>query len=437
MFKERPIQILICLMFFALPLCAQRVAPHPAGGRSVAVDEVHVSPVGRLEDARAVGAPPIPLRIRIEQSEKQRALEVQYALHKGIAPAASGTYRFADLNLLSYADLVTTLVSIRYFQITDLFQFNRDTKAFFLDPNRVQYLIDALQSRASTFTPADDQGIETLVEVVRSGFYLGFYYSDLASLNTRSYKDKCLPAIRAAQANPNFALGTYVQDLVVEEFGLLVDDADSDPGVINGFTPILNSFNDNWLTYGTEYSKQVAVYNVLGGVDYDLTWGVLQGYPYDPTLAGPFHHAIDGYLDEVTRLATTFNYDNPNSSWMIDNAVYFAGYDDRFHSTPNFGVIAMTTVIQKYGRSPWVYSSAQAAEIIHFLYGDTDANGQVLSWPQIQNDIRTYYTPVKNDFDCGLFHTQVGDKVDATKISSCARWAAMCPWIPATTRTTR
>lgn len=382
----------------------------------VAVEDFQSRRAARPEDAKARGIPPVPGHLVLNRARNGAA---DLAAKRDVGTrASSSTYTYADLNSLGYSTLVTTLAGIQSSQITDLFQFNAGSDAFYMDANRVQYLIDALQTRASSFTTVDDQGITTLVEVIRAGFYLGFYHADLAALNSRTYKNTCLPAIRAAQANPNFKLGTTVQDDVVQEFGLLIDDADSDPGVINGFIPIMKDFNDHWVSYSSNASKTLAVYDVIAGIDYDLTWGVLQGGAYNVAAAGAFAGSIDGYLNEVARLAISFDYNSSASNWLIDSAVYIVGYDGRFDSSPAFALVTLTAAIGKYGSSPWIFPSAQAAEIIHTFYNDTDSNGRTRNWPQIQGEIRSYYTPVQRDFDGGLFHTDVGTQLDATKIKT-------------------
>lgn len=47
----------------------------------------------------------------------------------------------------------------------------------------MQTIIDKLKQQGQAYTKDDSKGIETLVEVLRSGFYLGFYNSELSKLN--------------------------------------------------------------------------------------------------------------------------------------------------------------------------------------------------------------------------------------------------------------
>lgn len=62
--------------------------------------------------------------------------------------ATQQAYTMAQLQALSYENLVQVLSTIRWSDITDLFQFNADSLAFYQDQNRVQFLIQALEKKA-------------------------------------------------------------------------------------------------------------------------------------------------------------------------------------------------------------------------------------------------------------------------------------------------
>ena len=397
------------LVVVVSPAIAQQPHQGKTVGRLLSQEDFRSVRKRTLADAQATGAPRIPAHIALRNFRAEAPLRQSRAAQTSRALVQTTSYSYADLNKLSYPDLVALLATSP--QITDIFQDDADARAFYEDTVRLQYLIDALQVRGSSFTADDDQGITPLTEIIRAGYYLASWYSDIAWMYTWSYRNKCLPAIHAVQANPNFGLGTATQDAVVLEMALLVDDASGDPQAINNFAPVLQDFGNQWAAYASVYSKSSAVYYIMQAVDYGLN-SVLQGAPYTPQQAGAFAGTIDAYLNQVARLANTFDYDPSGTGWIIDNAVYFVGYDGRFYSTQGFGLAAVTITIQKYGQTPWLYASAQAAEVIHYLYQDVDANGQAQNWAQIQSEIRAQYTPVITDFDCGLFHTHVGAQVD-------------------------
>lgn len=72
------------------------------------------------------------------------------------------SYSMADLNKMNNQELVETLGSIKWHQITDLFQFNEDAKAFYKDKGKMQVVIDELAHRGSTFTKDDSKEFKRL-----------------------------------------------------------------------------------------------------------------------------------------------------------------------------------------------------------------------------------------------------------------------------------
>nr|WP_269153644.1 M9 family metallopeptidase N-terminal domain-containing protein [Clostridium cochlearium] len=154
-------------------------------------------------------------------------------------------YTLGQLSKLSYDDLVDTLSSIRWNDITDLMQYNEGSKEFYSDNDRIQTLIDALIERGREYTSNDDKGIPTIIEVLRGGYYLSFYNKELKQLNEIEYKEKCIPAILSIENNPNFSLGSYAQNQIIKELGLLIGNTTSNDVIVNKLIPILKKYNDN------------------------------------------------------------------------------------------------------------------------------------------------------------------------------------------------
>ena len=113
-------------------------------------------------------------------------------------------YSVTELNRMSDDELIDTLANVSWDQIADLSQFNQETKAFYQNKERIQVIIDELGRRGSTFTKDDTKGIETFVEVLYCGFYLGFNNKEINYLNERSFHDKCLPALKAIAEKSEF-----------------------------------------------------------------------------------------------------------------------------------------------------------------------------------------------------------------------------------------
>lgn len=68
------------------------------------------------------------------------------------------------------SQFIDTLSRVSWNQITDLFQFNQDTKAFYQNRERMNVIINELGRRGKSFTKEDSMGIETFVEILRSAF---------------------------------------------------------------------------------------------------------------------------------------------------------------------------------------------------------------------------------------------------------------------------
>ena len=80
----------------------------------------------------------------------------------------------AELNQLNNKQLTDLLVTIKWYQIPELFQFNSDSLKFYQDDSRMQAIINKLAEQGQAYTQDDSKGIETLVEALRATFYLGF-----------------------------------------------------------------------------------------------------------------------------------------------------------------------------------------------------------------------------------------------------------------------
>ncbi|PFO84623.1 MULTISPECIES: collagenase ColA [Bacillus cereus group] len=327
-------------------------------------------------------------------------------------------YTIAELNQLSNQNLVDLLVTINWEQISGLFQFNNDSLAFYQNDSRMQAIIDKLAQQGQTYTKDDSKGIETLVEVLRSGFYLGFYHNELSKLYERSYRDKCLPALKAIAENPNFKLGTSEQNKVVSLYGKLIGNASSDAEIISLAAPIFKQFNDNLSTYVGSRSAGSAVYDLMQGIDYDI-----QSYLYD-TEKGPkdtmWYRKIDSYINELSRFALIGTVTDQNG-WLINNGLYYTGRLGMFHSTPTKGLQVVTEALKVYP-----YLSEQyfvAAEQITTNYGGKDANGKVIDLDQIREDGKKKYLPKTYTFDDGAIVLKAGDKVTEEKVKR-LYWAA-------------
>ncbi|WP_206406650.1 M9 family metallopeptidase N-terminal domain-containing protein, partial [Clostridium sp. ATCC 25772] len=234
---------------------------------------------------------------------------------KSVKLSESATYTYNDLNKLSYKELTDLLVTIDWFQIKDIFVYNEDAYKFYNDEARVNAIIKTLEDRGSTYTATDDKGIPTLVEVLRSGFYLAYYNDSLSHLYDRSYREKCIPAMISIQKNPNFKIGESGQNNVIQSLGMLIGNSACNVEVVNNCVPILNKFNSSLDTNLKDYSKTNAVFQITKGIEYDLN-----SYLYNSNTTAdksPWFSKVDGYIDAVTNFAILTNVTDDND-WLIN-----------------------------------------------------------------------------------------------------------------------
>ncbi|PQZ46624.1 MULTISPECIES: collagenase ColA [Bacillus] len=326
-------------------------------------------------------------------------------------------YSMAELNQLSNKQLADLLVTIQWNQIPELFQFNNDSLRFYQDDSRMQALIDKLAEQGQAYTQDDSKGIETLVEVIRSGFYLGFYHQELSKLSERSYHDKCLPALKAIAKNPNFKLGSTEQNKVISSYGMLIGGASADVEIIQYASEILKQYNDNLGTFLEDRTKGDAIYNLMKEIDYDVQSYMYTGKEPKDTM---WYGKIDSFVNEISRFALIGTVTDKNG-WLINNGIYYASRFGKLHSTPTKGQQVATEAMRIYpylGQQYFV-----AAEQITTNYGGVDANGKTISLDKIREDGKQKYLPKTYTFDDGAIVFKAGDKVTEEKIKR-LYWAA-------------
>ncbi|MED2864820.1 collagenase ColA [Bacillus thuringiensis] len=327
-------------------------------------------------------------------------------------------YSMAELNQLNNKQLTDLLVTIKWYQIPELFQFNSDSLKFYQDDSRMQAIINKLAEQGQAYTKDDSKGIETLVEALRAAFYLGFYHDELSKLNERSYHDKCLPALKTIAKNPNFKLGTSEQNKVIASYGKLIGNASADVETVLYAGEIFKQYNDNLATFIEDRTKGDAIYELMKGIDFDIQTDMYTtGKEPKDTM---WFRNIDNFINEVNRFALLGTVTNKNG-WLINNGIYYAGRLGKLHSTPTKGQQVVTDAMRIYpylGEQYFV-----AAEQITTNYGGIDANGKTVNLDQIREEGKKKYLPKTYTFDDGAIVFKAGDKVSEEKIKR-LYWAA-------------
>ncbi|WP_185903632.1 collagenase [Hathewaya massiliensis] len=323
----------------------------------------------------------------------------------------SRNYTLADLRRLSYYDLVDLLVKTDVYNLTDLFQYSEDARQFYGDKTRMSFLMDEIQRRGSQYTDIDSKGIPTLIEVVRAGFYQGFYHKELEELNKREFRERAIPAVLSIQRNPNFVLGTEVQDKIVSSTGLFVWNGASNPEVINNFTPILKQYTKNMNIFVNDNAKGTALFNVLGGPSYDISTYI------STTKKSPeetqWYRKIDGFINEVKNIAFIGEV-NEKNSWIIDNGIYHIASLGKLHSNSKIGIETLTQTMKMY---PYLSQQhLQSAEQIRRNYNGIDAAGNKIDMEKLKEEGKAKYCPKTYTFDNGKVIIKAGDRVEEEKI---------------------
>ncbi|PPA93482.1 collagenase [Brevibacillus laterosporus] len=325
------------------------------------------------------------------------------------------TYSMSHLNSLSYEELVEVLRKIEWKDIPDLFKFNSDSVEFYSDHDRVQAIINALEESGSSFTDRDARGISTLVEVLRSGYYLGYYHDELKYLDRSAYKEKVLPAVKTIMANKYFAWGSNTQQEVIGATGKLISNTTVDVETITRMTGLVSDFIDHFDEYGKDREMSTSFHSVIQGIGYVLMWQVRE-----PEEQKVFMGRIDEYLEQMFRVA---HKDQASSdlSWLVSNGLYYTGSLGHYHSTPEKGNKILTEAMNLYPKLSELYFVA--AEQISYRYDEKNYYGEKIDMKQLKEEGKEQYLPNRYEFDGGSFIFRTGDQLTEEQLQR-LYWAA-------------
>lgn len=348
-----------------------------------------------------------------EQSEDPGIPEPPAQALKSISEQS--TFSMADLNAMSYEELTDLLVSINWEKIPELFKLNEDTRRFYEDENRMQAIIDRLEESGKRFTTEDMQGIPTLVEVLRSGVYLGYYNKELSRLDELDFREKMLPAIKAIIDNPSFTWGNEVQHTVISATGRLISNDTVDTYIVNRLTGLLSDFTDRQEQLGGNFSSGKAFYDVIQGVGYVLMYRM-----NEPEQKAAFKGNIDGYLEQLYRLGREGSTAE-DKKWLTSNAIYYTGALGHYHSDPQKANRVLTDVMQTQPKLGELYFVA--ADQIARNYDEKDAYGNRVDIDELKQRGKDHYLPQRVEFDDGQFVFRAGGQLTQEQLQR-LYWAA-------------
>lgn len=325
------------------------------------------------------------------------------------------TYSMAYLNSLPNEELVNLLAGIEWRQIPELFEFNEDTRRFYADGDRFQAIVNRLEESGRRFTVENHQGIPTLVEVLRSGYYLGYYNKELNHLDQMENREKVLPALKAITENPAFNWGTSVQSEVITSTGKLISNSTVDAEIINRLSGVIEVFIDRAEEYGSDRAVSEAYYSLLQGIGYVLMWRI-----NDPAQEAELKGSIDVYLEQLFRMAKN-GPKSPDKQWLTSNAIYYTGSLGRYYSEPQQANRVLTDVMQKEPALSELYFVA--VEQIEQHFSGMDAANNQIDMAVLKQQGKERYLPQRIEFDDGRFVFQTGDKLSKEQLER-LYWAA-------------
>ena len=320
------------------------------------------------------------------------------------------TYTFDYLNTLSYEELIELIVTLDWWEIDGLFEYSDDAYEFYSDTLRLHALFDAVEERGNIYTLDDELGIGVLVEVIRSGFYLAFYYDDLNFLRGFDFMDNTIPGMDAISNNPNFGFGTDAQTKVVKAFGAYQGIGMSSIHSLTKSAGVLDAFYQNFESYIDDWDKSNAIYWLGDGVYYSL---YTYSYHFNPEDT-EFYSEVDSLFNAIANIGLYGTVTDQNE-WLLNNAVY---WDARIGLYNDEAIVVqfLTDVVQLYGE--WTGPSLEAIEMLCWLYNCEYADGTPIDEEEILQSVHDWLLPNRTTYDDEMIIFKTGDNVTPEKIET-------------------
>lgn len=325
-------------------------------------------------------------------------------------------YSFEDLNSLSFEDLINLIVTLEWWEIDGLFEFSDGSFEFYSNTDRMQALFDAVEIRGNNYTENDALGIDVLVEVIRSGFYLGFYYEELNFLREFEFMDNTIPGMEAICNNPNFGFGTESQINVIKAFGAYQGIGMTSVYALNQSAIIFNDFYQNFESYVTDWDLGNAFYWLGDGVYYSLYTA-----HYNSWSDGSYHAEETIYYGEVDALFNSiaqiglYGTITEDNEWILNNAIWWGARIGKFVDNDS-PVQFLTDAVELYGQ--WTAPSLEAVEMLCYLYDCQYADGTPIDEDGIIESVHDWLLPIRTTYDDGTIIFKTGEAVTPEKIET-------------------
>ncbi|MBT3479347.1 MAG: T9SS type A sorting domain-containing protein [Candidatus Marinimicrobia bacterium] len=322
-------------------------------------------------------------------------------------------YTLSDLSGMTIGTMITLLDTIDYSQVKGLFTNSDESKIFYGDSVRFHAMIDSLVIRAEKANSDSDLGVQTLVEIVRSGYFLAFYSPNDYTYLTQKHKEKTWSAQRAFSGNTNLDFGTSEQVKAVTAFGALMGIGSIPVEVFPKVDTLLKSFQSIFDSNLSDWYKSNALYWLGGGVDY----GIFNHWQFNGRYTGedsPYFGLVDSVFQQMDIYATTIQLTKDNE-WLINNSVYWGariGLHMPIQSARQF----LSDVITYHGK--WTAPSLNAVQYLDFYYNGIDEDGNPIDVVQIKKEVEAQLLPNTIRFDDSKIIVRYGDGVELKKIKT-------------------
>jgi len=258
-------------------------------------------------------------------------------------------YTLGQLNAMSVPDAMTTIMSLSAsWQVSDLFAFSTGARDFYLNQPLMTAFFEQLKVSGETFTKTDMKNIPILIEIYRSGPYLGYgNAAAMGSVDKLPFKTQALPGLKAVLNNPNFGWSAQhgleawdipIQDQMIAAFGSGVGSGILSMDMMPKLTALLKEFIDN--RYIKDPAKANVIWNILGGIDFGLyAMGNFEGAGNGIPKGSQFYGHVTDYTAQLIRLAKLGDICYTDRDHVIASAIYWIG-GNTGKFTPDRQVIA-------------------------------------------------------------------------------------------------
>lgn len=328
-------------------------------------------------------------------------------------------YTMMDLYRMDESTLVETLSHIKWNQVTDVFQMNEGAKRFYGSEKHLNALINALVEKGQLYTAEDNLGIPTLIEVLRAGYYLGYYNQEMNFMKSESALNKVEPAMQSIVSNPHFGFGSREQEEVMSTLGLLINNTKLFDGIVEKVTPAVEDYAKNYSSYIGDRSKNKAMYDIIHAIDYMINNQVYrQRLEPDKSI---YKNKMDAYIEALNDIALNQELREGEESCIYLNAAYQLGYLGKFHSNPKIGQSTITQILDK--AEPSTELQLQMAERLKSEYKGENSRGEKIDHGAMLAAAKEKYLSEKYVFDNGRIIITTGNRVSKEKVQR-LYWAA-------------